>query len=60
MIEKEHSSQKSPLGNSNPRVYEKPLFEKIREMTFPVDVINSLGHSIRCNQCSACHGCAGT
>lgn len=38
-------------------VYEKPLFEKQEEMNFPIEIINSLGHIIRCNQCSACHGC---
>lgn len=38
-------------------VYEKPLFVKEKSMTFPLDIIDSLGHRIMCKQCSSCHGC---
>ena len=57
MTEKEHSSQKSSLGNSTPRVYQKPLFEKSEGMTFTTEIHEKLAGGRGCLQCSSCHGC---
>lgn len=38
--------------------YEKPLFEKQTEMTFPLDILESFNKNSKfCLQCSGCHGC---
>lgn len=59
MTEKSISREKSPLGNSSPRVYEKPLFEKTEGMTFTAEIWNKLSVGrFGCMQCSSCHGCA--
>jgi len=51
---KEPKKRKETKGGP---VYEKPIIMKERTMTFPMDIINSLGYRISCTQCSSCHGC---
>lgn len=38
-------------------VYEKPIVEKERKMTFPTEIIEAKGKRLVCKQCSSCHGC---
>lgn len=37
--------------------YEKPVFEKEEELTFPVEIIEQFNGGRFCVQCSGCHGC---
>ena len=37
--------------------YEKPIVQKVKKMTFPVDIIQANGQRLVCKQCSSCHGC---
>jgi len=37
--------------------YEKPVFEKESELTFPREVIEAFNGGRMCVQCSSCHGC---
>ncbi len=37
--------------------YEKPKVEKVREMNFPVEILNKDGKVVVCKQCSNCHSC---
>lgn len=45
------------MKENKKRKYEKPVFKKEKGMNFPKEIINSLGHSMLCVQCSSCHGC---
>lgn len=38
-------------------VYEKPVFEKQKEMVFPREVVEHFNGGRFCVQCSGCHGC---
>jgi heterodisulfide reductase subunit C len=38
--------------------YQKPLFEKQKEMTFPKEIMEQLNGGRFCLQCSSCHGCS--
>lgn len=51
------SSKESPLGNKNPREYQKPLFEESKGMTFTAEIWEKLNGGRFCMQCSGCHGC---
>ena len=37
--------------------YEKPIVQKMKRMTFPVDIIQANGQRLVCKQCSSCHAC---
>lgn len=39
------------------RVYNKPVFIKERELTFPEEIIKEFNGGKYCLQCSSCHGC---
>ncbi len=58
IAEKNPSREKSPQGNTNPREYEKPFFEKTKGMNFTAEIWNKFRGGCGCMQCSACHGCA--
>ena len=38
-------------------VYEKPVFIKEKELTFPKEIIEKFNGGRFCVQCSGCHGC---
>ena len=56
-MDKETSSKEFPLGNSNPRVYEKPVFEESEGLQFTREIWIALNAGRYCMQCSGCHGC---
>ncbi len=37
--------------------YQKPLFEKQKEMVFPIEIMEKFNVERFCFQCSACHAC---
>lgn len=37
--------------------YQKPLFEKRAQMTFPIEIMEKFNGGRFCLQCSGCHGC---
>lgn len=37
--------------------YQKPLFEKQEQMTFPTEIMEKFNGGRFCLQCSGCHGC---
>jgi hypothetical protein len=37
--------------------YQKPLFKKEEQMTFPTEIMEKFNHGRFCLQCSGCHGC---
>jgi len=39
------------------RDYEKPIFVKENELTFPKEIIEKFNGERLCVQCSSCHGC---
>ena len=41
------------------RPYEKPEIKKMKQMSFPVDILNSAvgSEAGTCRQCSSCHTC---
>lgn len=43
--------------NNNAKKYEKPVIRKVKEMTFPIDILNADGKRVVCRQCASCHGC---
>jgi hypothetical protein len=43
--------------NKGKVAYQKPLFIKQEEMTFPTEIIEKLNGGRFCLQCSGCHGC---
>ncbi|MQY60244.1 hypothetical protein GH153_00155 [bacterium] len=49
--------KKSEQPKDNP-VYEKPVFEKSKGMTFTAEIWEKLNGGPGCMQCSSCHGCA--
>ncbi|MBA7465185.1 hypothetical protein ES707_00347 [subsurface metagenome] len=56
-MDKNDSSKESPLGNSSPREYQKPLFEKSKGMVFTAEIWEKFNGGRFCLQCSGCHGC---
>jgi len=40
-----------------PKIYEKPVFIKEKELTFPKEIIEKFNGGRFCVQCSGCHGC---
>lgn len=49
---------KKRTGAKTRPVYEKPVFEKTKGMTFPAEIIQKFnGRGYGCLQCSSCHGC---
>lgn len=37
--------------------YQKPLFQKQAQMTFPTEIMEKFNGGRFCLQCSGCHGC---
>jgi hypothetical protein len=37
--------------------YQKPIFEKQQQMTFPTEIMEKINGGRFCLQCSGCHGC---
>ncbi|MFH1521596.1 MAG: hypothetical protein ABIF18_01425 [archaeon] len=49
-------------NSAKERKYEKPLIEKIRSVTFPLDILRTYAENngneyYVCKQCSSCHNC---
>jgi len=44
-------------GRESRDMYEKPVFVKEKELTFPKEIIEKFNGGRFCVQCSGCHGC---